>query len=125
MKTVEELIFEKRFKGKDFNQNDYNDWAKENEYEAYKLCLQVAREFQPYVNTNNTPLKIEANQLTGLQDIGGRNIKHGDKLVDVIKNVGMVGNVVWIVHLKQWWFDNGDLISFELTREIAKVFAIV
>lgn len=52
MKTVEQLIFEKRFKDAEFDPNDYNDWAKENEYEAYTLCLAVAKQ----LNCNNTLL---------------------------------------------------------------------
>lgn len=46
MKTVENLIFDKRFKDAEFDPNDYNDWAKENEYEAYTLCLAVAKQLQ-------------------------------------------------------------------------------
>lgn len=46
MKTVEQLIFEKRFKDAEFDPNDYNDWAKENEWEAYTLCLAVAKQLQ-------------------------------------------------------------------------------
>jgi len=42
MKTIEEQIHELKFKGEEFNANDFNDWAKENSDEAYKLCLQVA-----------------------------------------------------------------------------------
>lgn len=49
MKTVEQLIFEKRFKDAEFDPNDYNDWAKENEYEAYTLCLAVAKQLQQYL----------------------------------------------------------------------------
>lgn len=49
MKTVEQLIFEKRFKDAEFDPNDYNDWAKENEYEAYTLCLAVAKQLQQHV----------------------------------------------------------------------------
>lgn len=44
MKTVEQFIFEKRFNDAEFDPNDYNDWAKENEYEAYTLCLAVAKQ---------------------------------------------------------------------------------
>lgn len=46
MKSIEELIFEKRFDGEDFNPNDFNDWAKENEFEAYKLCLEISNELR-------------------------------------------------------------------------------
>lgn len=46
MKTIEQLIFEKRFKGEEFDPNDFNDWAKENESEAYKLCLEIAQQLQ-------------------------------------------------------------------------------
>ena len=49
MKTVENLIFDKRFKGEEFDPNDYNDWAKENEYEAYTLCLAVAKQLQQHL----------------------------------------------------------------------------
>ncbi len=49
MKTVEQLIFEKRFKDAEFDPNDYNDWAKENEYEAYTLCLAVAKQLQQHL----------------------------------------------------------------------------
>ncbi len=49
MKTVENLIFDKRFKGEEFDPNDYNDWAKENEYEAYTLCLTVAKQLQQHL----------------------------------------------------------------------------
>lgn len=38
MKTIEEQIHELKFKGEEFNANDFNDWAKENEGEAYLLC---------------------------------------------------------------------------------------
>ena len=48
MKTVEQLIFEKRFKDAEFDPNDYNEWAKENEYEAYTLCLAVAKQLQQH-----------------------------------------------------------------------------
>lgn len=46
MKTIEQLIFEKRFKGAEFDPNDYNDWIRENEWEAYTLCLAVAKQLQ-------------------------------------------------------------------------------
>ena len=49
MKTVEQLIFEKRFKDAEFDPNDYNDWAKENEYEAYTLCLTIAKQLQQHL----------------------------------------------------------------------------
>lgn len=49
MKTIEELIFDKKFKGQEFDPNDFNDWAKENEYEAYTLCLAVAKQLQQHV----------------------------------------------------------------------------
>lgn len=42
MKSIEQMIFETRFKGEEFDPNDYNDWAKENGDEAYKLSLIVA-----------------------------------------------------------------------------------
>lgn len=62
-------------------------------------------------------LVIEPNQLTGLFDVNGREIRHGDTVVDVEKNIGMEGNVVWNVNWKCWWFDNGDLMSFELSED--------
>lgn len=55
MKTVEQLIFEKRFKDAEFDPNDYNDWAKENEYEAYTLCLAVAKQLQQHVVSSKRP----------------------------------------------------------------------
>lgn len=56
MKTVEQLIFEKRFKDAEFDPNEYNDWAKENEYEAYTLCLAVAKQLQQHVVSSKQPL---------------------------------------------------------------------
>jgi hypothetical protein len=44
MKSIEEMIFETRFKGEEFDANDYNDWAKENEWEAYTICLSIAKQ---------------------------------------------------------------------------------
>src|SRR5690606_18257140 len=49
MKTVEQLIFEKRFKGAEFDPKDYNDWEKENEYEGYNSCLVVAKQLQQHL----------------------------------------------------------------------------
>lgn len=45
-KTIEQLIWEEKFPDEEFNPNDYNDWAKENEAEAYMLCMRVARRLQ-------------------------------------------------------------------------------
>lgn len=52
IKTVEEQIFDLKFKGEEFNPNDFNDWVKENELEAYNLCLKVAKQLvkQPPVS---------------------------------------------------------------------------
>jgi hypothetical protein len=44
MKSIEQMIFETRFKGEEFDANDYNDWAKENEWEAYTICLSIAKQ---------------------------------------------------------------------------------
>lgn len=59
MKTVEQLIFEKRFKDAIFNPNDFNDWAKENEYEAYNLCLLVAKQLESDRKLQNKRLVYE------------------------------------------------------------------
>ena len=40
--TIEEMIFTLKFPNEDYDPNDFNDWAKENEYEAYNLCLEIA-----------------------------------------------------------------------------------
>ena len=40
---VEEMIFKLKFKNEKYEPNDFNDWAKENESEAYNLCLKIAR----------------------------------------------------------------------------------
>lgn len=37
------MIFETKFKGEEFNANDFNDWAKENEGEAYQICLSITK----------------------------------------------------------------------------------
>jgi hypothetical protein len=48
MKSIEQMIFETRFKGEEFDANDYNDWAKENEWEAYTICLSIAKQLLQY-----------------------------------------------------------------------------
>lgn len=40
--TIEELIWLKKFPEESFNANDFYDWAKENEGEAFALCLKIA-----------------------------------------------------------------------------------
>jgi|TARA_R110000744_G_C19045018_1_gene527114 hypothetical protein len=40
--SVEEMICKLKFPNEDYDPNDFNDWAKENENEAYKLCLKIA-----------------------------------------------------------------------------------
>jgi hypothetical protein len=41
--SIEEMICKLKFPNDEYEPNDYNDWAKENEYEAYLLCLKVAK----------------------------------------------------------------------------------
>lgn len=52
-KSVEEMIFDEKFKNEEYNPNDFNDWAKENEGEAYAICLKIAKQFQKYVKEGN------------------------------------------------------------------------
>lgn len=42
MKTIEQRIHELKFKDEEYEPNNFNDWAKENGDEAYKLSLIVA-----------------------------------------------------------------------------------
>lgn len=42
--TIEEMIFKRKWPDEDFEPNDFNDWAKENETEAYKILLEIAKE---------------------------------------------------------------------------------
>lgn len=41
--TIEERIHQLKFGSQEFDPNDFNDWVKENEFEAYLICLQIAR----------------------------------------------------------------------------------
>ena len=46
MKTIEEMIFERVFPDEEFDANDFNDWAKENDREAYIELLEIAKDLQ-------------------------------------------------------------------------------
>jgi hypothetical protein len=56
MKTIEEMIFEIRFPNEKFNANDFNDWAKENEIEAYSICLTIAKKLQHRLRQLQRPI---------------------------------------------------------------------
>jgi len=48
METIEQLVWKKKFQNEEFDANDFNDWAKENSDEAYKLLKEVTSAF-PYL----------------------------------------------------------------------------
>lgn len=43
---AEEQVFKRAFPYDEFNINDYNDWAKENSEEAYRILLAIANDLQ-------------------------------------------------------------------------------
>lgn len=47
---IEIRIHTLKFPNEEFNPDDYNDWVRENAYEAYSLCLKVAQELGEEVN---------------------------------------------------------------------------
>jgi hypothetical protein len=45
MKTIEQLVWEKKFPNEPFNADNYYDWVRENSNEAFNILSEVTKSF--------------------------------------------------------------------------------